>query len=156
VHPLAVADSSQSKSNTNLSRSISLSILDVDGNEIALATTLMYPYRFIIPRDPTLIIPPMTPQNVTAFNTSSSFHHLLLFNLHYVYLDQSDYLTKAVHIEMRPNNHSLAYLVIFRFDQPPQLNSSLRHIDGFSLFCPASESILIMHAILSLLIRSKQ
>ena len=42
MQPLALADKSQS--NTNLSTSISLSILDQNGNEISIQTNFDHPY----------------------------------------------------------------------------------------------------------------
>ena len=134
MQPLASSD--QSRSNTNLSTSISLSILDQNGNEVSTQTTLDYPYRFIIPRDPNMIVPPMTLQNVTSINNTP--HHLL-FNLHYIDVIQSNNLTISLHIEMNPLNTSLGYLFIYKFDSSPQLNSSTNQIDGWSLFCPLSE-----------------
>jgi hypothetical protein len=135
MQPLALADNMRPQSNTNLSRSISLSILDNDGNEISISTTLNYPYQFIIPRDPNLILPPMTLQNVTSLNSTP--HHLL-FNLHYINIVQSNNLPISLHIEMEPLNKTLSYLFIYKFDSSPQLNSSINLIDGWSLFCPSS------------------
>ncbi len=133
IQPLAAAD--QSQSNTNLSTSLSLSILDSSGNELIIPTTFHHPYRLIIPRDPHLILPPMTLQNVTSLNSTP--HHLL-FNLHYINLLQSNNLTKSLHIEMEAMNASVGYLFIYRFDSSPILNSSMSEIDGWSLFCPSS------------------
>jgi len=125
------------QSNTNLSTSISLSLLDRDKNEISIPTTVDHPYRFLIPRDPNRIIPPMALQNVTSMN---SIPHHLLFNLHYINIVQSNNLTVSVHIEIEPLNTSLGYLFIYKFDSSPQLNSSISQIDGWSLFCPSNLS----------------
>ena len=38
---------------------------------------------------------------------------------------------------MHPLNTTIAYLFIYKFDQTPQLNSSLNTIDGWTLFCPS-------------------
>lgn len=40
---------------------------------------------------------------------------------------------------MKPMNDNVSYLMIYRFDQSPQLNSSIRLIDGWTLFCSSSE-----------------
>ena len=72
IQPLAVAD--QSQSTTNLSRLISLSILDQDGNEISIRTN---PFEIIIPRDPNVHIPPrsITPGRKRPFViVFDSFH----------------------------------------------------------------------------------
>ena len=134
IQPLASADTFKLKTHTNLSTSVSLTVLDHNGKEISLPTTLTHPYRLIIPRDPKLIIPSMTIQNVTSFN---KIPHSFLFNLHHTNIQQSNNLTVAVHIEMKPRNPKLAYLFIYRFDQLPQLNSTIRQIDDFSVFCPS-------------------
>ena len=84
----------------------------------------------------------MSLQNVTS---SNSIPHNLLFNLHHINLIQTNNLTVSVHIEMQPLNLSLGYLFIYRFDQSPQLNSSINHIDGWSLFCPSSKFIFSNH-----------
>jgi hypothetical protein len=105
---------------------------------MSIPTTVDHPYRFVIPRDPNRIIPPMTLQNVTTMNSTP--HHLL-FNLHYIQIVQSDDLTISIHIEMKPLNINLGYLLIYKFDSSPQLNSSMNQIDGWSLFCPSNESI---------------
>jgi hypothetical protein len=137
MQPLALADKSQS--NTNLSTSISLSILDQNGNEISIPTTLNRPFEIIIPRDPNMIIPSMTLQNVTSINSTS---HNFLFNLYYINLVHPNNLTTSVQIEMQSLNNNLGYLFIYKFDNSPQLNSSIKQIDGWSLFCPSSELLL--------------
>ena len=78
----------------------------------------------------------MTLQNVTSMNRTP--HHLS-FNLHHVGLIRSNNLSISVHVQMEPLNESVAYLFIYRFDQIPQLNSSIKQIDGWTLFCPLSE-----------------
>ncbi|CAF1188688.1 unnamed protein product, partial [Adineta ricciae] len=133
VQPLAPAD--QSRSYTNLSRTISLSILDRNGNELSYPTSSNNPYRFVIPRDSNLILPSMVSQNVTSMN---SIQQDLLFNLHYVDLSQSNGVSVSVHIEMKPLNPSLGYLLIYKFDSSPVLNSSMSQIDKWSLFCPSN------------------
>jgi hypothetical protein len=147
MQPLASADESQAKSNTNLSRSIALSILDRDGNEISIQTTFNDPYKFVIPRDSNIIIPSMILQNVTSMNATP--HHLL-FNLNYINFTQSNTLAVSIHIEMEPLDRSLAYLFIYKFDSSPQLNSTTSQIDGWSLFCPSSE-LFIYSPLLKLL-----
>ena len=83
MEPLASFDSSKVQSNTNLSTTISLSILDQDGNEISFHTNAI---RLIIPRDPNLIIPAMALQDVTSINSTI---HNLSFNLHYISISSS-------------------------------------------------------------------
>ncbi|CAF2863540.1 unnamed protein product [Rotaria sp. Silwood2] len=64
-----------------------------------------------------------------------------LFNHHFIDITQSQWnnnRTVALTFEMHPLNISLAYLLIYRFDNSPQLNSSINQIDGWTLFCPSN------------------
>jgi hypothetical protein len=137
MEPLASFGNSKLPSKTNLSTSVSLSILDSNGNEVSVQTSLSAPIEIIIPRDPNLIIPAMTLQNVTSMNSTP---HQQLFHLHYMNITSS--LPLSIHFEIQPLNSTLAYLFIYRFDQAPLLNSSVNLIDGWTLFCPLSESLL--------------
>ena len=139
MQPLALIDNSGLASNTNLSRSVSLTILDRNGNEMPLQTDVDHLIELIIPRDPNLIIPSMTLQNVTGMSATP---HYQLFNLHFVNIQQSKWNNSrnlSLIFEMNPLNTNLAYLLIYRFDNSPQLNSSISQIDGWSLLCPSSE-----------------
>ncbi|CAF1108215.1 unnamed protein product [Adineta ricciae] len=133
MEPLAAFGDSKSALYTNLSRSLSFSILDHDQNELKIHTTANESIEILIPRDPNLLVPPMTLQNVTAFN---SIPRNLTFDLHYLNLTTS--LPISVHWEIQPLNTSLAYLFVYRFDQSPQLSSSVNQIDGWTLLCPAN------------------
>jgi hypothetical protein len=134
MQPLAPLGNSTSQPNTNVSRSISLSILDQYGNEVLIQTNLSHPIEIMIPRDPNVTIPEMILQNVTSMNSTP---HNQLFYLQY--LNITSVLSISVHFEMHPLNTSLAYLFIYKFDQTPLLNSSVNLIDGWTLFCPSSK-----------------
>jgi hypothetical protein len=134
VQPLAAYGDSSSQSNTNLSRSISLSILDKNGHEVSIETNNTHPIEVIISRDPSLVLPSMTLQNVTTLNSTP--HHQL-FNLHFINITNS--LPVSVHFEIHSLNISLGYLFIYKFDSSPLLNSSINQTDGWTLFCPSSE-----------------
>jgi hypothetical protein len=113
VQPLASADQTRSMNELSIqSRSIEI----------------------IIPRDPNLVIPSMTLQNVTSFNSTP---HYQIFNLHFVNITFDRSI--SLHFEMHPLNTTLGYLFIYKFDSSPQLNSSINQIDGWTLFCPSSE-----------------
>jgi hypothetical protein len=145
MQPLAVVDTSGLSSNTNLSRSVSLTILDRNGNEIPLETDVDHLIELIIPRDPNLIIPSMTLQNVTSMNNTP---HYQLFNLHFVQIRQSTWDNNrniSLTFEMNPLDTNLAYLLIYRFDNSPQLNSSINQIDGWFVFCPSSELSFVLN-----------
>ena len=136
IEPLASFGNSKSSSNTNMSRSISLSILDQNGNEISVRADPDHPIEIILPRDSNLIIPSMNLQNVTSMNATP---HNQLFHLHYLNLTTTS-LPISVHVEIQPLNTSLGYLFIYRFDQIPLLNTSINLIDGWTLLCPSSRS----------------
>ncbi|CAF1602837.1 unnamed protein product, partial [Adineta ricciae] len=133
VQPLASADQSNSQSYTNLSRSVSLTFVNQTGHEISIETTFDDPIELIIPRDPNLIIPPMSLQDVLSSNSTP---HNQLFYLQY--LDITSSLALSLHFEVHPLNHTVGYLFIYKFDRIPQLNSSINDIDGWSLFCPSN------------------
>jgi len=115
VKPIAIYGNSR---NTNLSRSLSLSILDKNGVKIHVQTSLATPIEFIIPRDPNLIIQKMTEQNIT--NKS------MLFNYHKYYLQQN----YSFHLEFHSFNQQLSYLLTYRLDSSMKTN-----IDGWKYFC---------------------
>lgn len=132
VQPLA--SFGNTPSNTNLSRSISLSLFDHQGNEIPIQTNLTHPIELFIPRDPNVIIPSMTLQNVTSFNSTTQYQ---LFNLHFINIQNS--LPISVHFEIHPLDITLGYLFIYKFDSTPFLNSTINQIDGWTVFCPSSK-----------------
>lgn len=133
VQPLASADEHRSLTITNLSRSVSISILHDNSNEAQIMTKDDDRFELFIPRDSNLNSPPMIFQNVTSIKSNS---HRRIFNLHYANITHD--LDISVHIELSPINPTVAYLFIYKFDQMPQLNSSIKQIDGWSLFCPSS------------------
>jgi hypothetical protein len=141
MQPLASADQTRSQSNTNLSTTVSLSIHDQYGNDIPIQTNLQQSIAFIIPRDINLVVPSMFLQNVLLINITSP--HQQLFNLYYVNITQSNNLSISIHFEMHPLDITLAYLLIYKFDSSPQLNSSINQTDGWSLFCSSSKLALI-------------
>jgi hypothetical protein len=132
IEPLASAnDNYQIPTYTNLSRAFSLSILDENGEEIGMKINLTDSIEFFIPRDPNLIIPPMFLQNVTFDNEKHS-----LFNYHFINFSRTNpNLTFSVHFEMQPLNSNLSYLLIYKFDDKPQLNS----MDNWTILHPSSE-----------------
>ena len=124
-----------------------MTLLDAIGNELPLilSNITMEKIKIRIPRDPSLILPPMSYENVTSLNNTA---HRLIFNLHFINI--SSHLPISVHLEMRPINASRSYLFIHRFDQSPQLNTSIQIIDGWTLFCSASETSKIQFSTSSL------
>ena len=135
MNRLAVADHSATAPNTNVSRSISFSILDRNGNEVDIKADPSHPIEIIIPRDENLLVPPMVLQNVTSLSLVA---HAQTFNLHFANLSTMA-SSFSIHLQLRPLNANLSYLLIYKFDQSPRLNSSISDIDGWSLLCPSSE-----------------
>ncbi|CAF3461279.1 unnamed protein product [Rotaria socialis] len=136
MQPLAVAGASRSQAKTNLSTSISLSLFDLNSNEISIRTSANHSIELLIPRDPNSLIPPMTLQNVTSMSSVQPF------NLHVVNMTQfltNTNLSVSLHFEIRPLNVSLGYLFIYKFDNSPELNSAINQMDGWSLLCPSSK-----------------
>lgn len=123
MEPLASYGKSRFSSNTNLSRSISLSILDHYENDIEIETNISNPFEFIIPRDPNLLIPSMIYQNVTSILHNQSF------NFHY--LNIKSILPISIHFEIDPQDKNLSYLLIYKFDQIPK-----EEFDGWTFLCP--------------------
>lgn len=136
VQPLAVADTSNIYANTSLSTMISFSILNSEGDKISILADNKYPIEFIIPQDPNLIITPMALYNVTLIDEPKQPFYFHLINITQPNAD----LTVSLHIEMRPHNKSINYLLILKFDDEPQLSNEMKNIDDWFLFCSASES----------------
>ncbi|CAF0788844.1 unnamed protein product [Adineta steineri] len=133
MEPLApLGNSKLQTANTNLSRSISLSVVDRNGNEVLINTDSTDPIEIIIPRDPNVIIPSMIIQNVTT--SINSAPHNQLFSFHYINITNT--LSVSVHIEIHPLETNISYLFIYKFDQIPQLNTSINIIDEWTVFCP--------------------
>jgi hypothetical protein len=120
----------------NLSRSLSFSILNKNGENIDFRETFMNnPIQLFIPRDPNLIITKMFRQNVMKKN--------VLFNYHSIDL-QMNY---SIHIEIHSLINNISYLFIYKFDSAPQLTSSMKNIDGWDLFCSSNENEIFSYFI---------
>ena len=113
---------------------MSLSIFDQNGNEMAIVTTGSDRIELIIPRDQNLALPPMNLQNVTELNL---VRHAKIFNLHSVNLTEFRSAI-SLHLEMRPLQANLSYLLVYKFDGAPQVNISVQDMDGWSLLCSSS------------------
>ena len=128
------------RSNTNLSRSLSLSVLDENGKELSIKTNEKSLVELIIPRDSNMIIPQMISQNVTDHN-QSFYYKLIDLNK----LRPHPRLTVSIHFQIRPENKSLAYLFIYQFDHSLRFNQ----LDGSQFFCPWSKFDLILIDVVS-------
>lgn len=133
VQPLAPMGNSQL---TNLSRTISLSIIDQFGDEISLETASNHSIEFFIPRDPHTPVPSMIVQNVTSLNGRSRFFHYHLIDLS-PYQTNTE-LSQSLHIEIHPLNINLSYLLTYQFDTLPDKNE--QQVIGWSIFCSKSKN----------------
>ncbi|CAF1138200.1 unnamed protein product [Rotaria magnacalcarata] len=134
VQPLAIASANRSQVNTSLSTMISLSVFDFNGIEVQIEANYTHPIELIIPRDPNLTMPNMKLFNVTSIHIPNQ-----QFYFHLIDIAQSnENLTVSLHFEMRPQNRNLNYLFIFKFDGPPQLNTIIKDIDDWYLFCSSN------------------
>jgi len=115
MEPLAVYGRSLIESNTNLSRSLSISILDESGNEIPFETTSSSnPTEFFIPRDPNLQIPPM-------ILTNKTFHSLNLTTDPPI----------SIHFEIKAN---FSYRFVYKFDKQSILTNSIQVNQSYFTF----------------------
>ena len=110
--------------------------MDQHGNVLPIETSKDDRFELLIPRDPTLLISSMFVQDVTSMNNSTFPHHYV-FNLNYINLTSSP--SVSIHLEVRPLNISLSYLLIYQFDRSPILNTSFSLMDGWAIFCPSSK-----------------
>ena len=115
---------------TNLSRLVSLSLFDADGNDVEVKTSPNDPFVFWIPHDRSFHPPEMSLQNVTSLT------NLSLFNYHFVSLNPHE--NHSFHFEFRSLNANLSYLFVYRFDLLPIYNRSHQLADGSVLFCASS------------------
>lgn len=140
MQPLASAGKSNFEGNTNLSTTISFSVLDEHGNDLPVHANADEPIEFIIPRDPNLPIPSMILQNVTNMN-----EHSQSFHFQYQNLTQKNNLSISFHLELHPLDRNLAYFFLFNFDYRPQLNQSIDQLDGWKIFCPSGDFLSFVH-----------
>ena len=113
MEPLAVYGKSLIESNTNLSRSLSISILDEKGNEIPFETN-SDSIEFLIPRDPNLRIPPM-------ILTNETFHSLNL----------TTDLPISIHFEIKAN---FPYRFVYKFDKQSSFTNSIEVNQSYFTF----------------------
>ena len=82
----------------------------------------------------------MALQNVSSIKADHT--NSRQFNLHFINITQlNPNISVSVHFQLRSLNPRLGYLVIYRFDDIPRLNSSINQTDGWSLLCPSNEGL---------------
>ena len=130
----------QAQGNMNLSNLLLVTFVDEYGNEVQVNTTAGKPIEFFIPRDINLVVSPMIMQNVSSLIVDSLINNRQ-FNLHFINITQSNSnITISIHFEMHSLDDTLGYMLIYKFDDIPQLNNSINQIDGWSILCPQNRS----------------
>ncbi len=109
-----------------MSSSIGLSFYDQNMKEIEIKQT-QRPIELIIKRDPKMKDYPFQYINTTQIELSSSS------------LTNAFYLTTknaSIHIELKPVNFTIGYLMVIKLGYTPILNSTFADFTSFKLFCP--------------------
>ena len=112
-----------------MSASIGLSFYDENTSEIKVAKS-QSPIKFIIPRGNVLLNETLTFQyvNATQMQLSSSF----LTNGFTITTSNA-----SIHIELKPLNRSVGYLIVMKLGYTPVINSTHADFTSFKLFCPS-------------------
>ena len=114
-----------------------MNLFDTNGTTLSVKN-LSSPIKIIIPRDPNIILPLMTLQNLTGQSVVTSTNNNRQFSLYYVNVTSpTTSLTLSATFEVKSTDAMLGYLLILRFDAVPILNSSMNRTDGYRVFCPA-------------------
>ena len=124
------------ETHVGMSNSISLSFTDTESQTISVQKSAN-PIDIWIPRDKTLPTHEFQFVNATALgggkSTSSEQHYLpSAFNI------KSN--NASVHIELKPLNFSIGYLILVKFGYTPRVNSTHADYDYFKIFCPGSST----------------
>jgi len=112
-----------------MSSSIGLSFYDQNMNEIEIKQT-QRPIEMIIKRDPNIADHSFQYINISSFQISSSF----LTNAFYLTANSA-----SLHIELKPLNATIGYLLVLKIGYTPILNSTFADFTSFKLFCPSKK-----------------
>ena len=112
-----------------MSSSIGLSFYDEKMNEIQIINT-QKPIDIIIQRDPNIPDYPFQYVNASQLKLSS-FLLPNAFNL--------TSKNASIHIDIKPVNWSIGYLVVMKLGFTPIINSSFADFNSFKLFCPSKK-----------------
>jgi hypothetical protein len=114
-----------------MSSSLGLSFYDYDSNNEIPITQSLSPIDIILPGD----------KSVSKY----SFQYVNTTNLEF--LDGSFYLQNnmnittqnaSLHIELKPLNESISYLIAFKLGQLPIINTTYADYSSFKLICPSN------------------
>ena len=132
MQPLPLLNQFQFELRIDYSRSISLSILDENLDEISIIVDDQNPIEIFIPRDPYFLIPPMILNNVTLIDDHR------LFNFHLININNK-HLSISLHFQIHSIKINISYLFIYKFDIPFQLDRLMDQIDGWQVLCSQSK-----------------
>jgi hypothetical protein len=123
------------ESYVGFSSSIELSFYDESLNEIEISDTSK-PIDIVISRDPSVSKHPYQYVNVSQIKLrSDSFILQNSFNLIST--------NASIHIELKPLNQSIGYLLVFKLGFSPIVNSIQTDYDSLEIFCPSKNSIIL-------------
>jgi hypothetical protein len=123
----------------SLSNLLLVTFFDDSGEEIPVSTSKEQAIELFIPRDVSMLVPPMNFQNVTSLIDDPLLQNHQ-FNLHFVNITQiNPNLSISVHFELYPLDPTLGYMLIYKLDDIPQLNTTLIQIDDWAMLCPRSK-----------------
>jgi len=113
----------------DMSSSISLTFYDENANEIKIRQS-KYPIDILIQRDQNTLNYSFEYINATSIGFLSGSYFL-----------QNSFSLKmtnaSIHIELKPLNVSIAYLVVLKFGYMPIINSTSADYTSFRIFCPS-------------------
>ena len=114
-----------------------LSIYDDNLNEISIVESSI-PIDIIIPRDPNLTVPSFQYVNATSFGLMANNQYLpncLNITIGNV----------SLHIEIKPFNFNIGYIVIMKLGYTPIVNSTYADYTSFKIICPSKIIFKLFH-----------
>ena len=112
-----------------MSNSIGLTIYDDNCKEISITKTNS-PIKMLIQRD----LSPLSESSYYYVNTSA-----IKLSPWQLYLDNTFNVTtknSSLHIELKPLNNSIGYVMAIKLGSIPVINSSYADYSSFKIFCP--------------------
>ena len=115
-----------------MSASIGLSFYDTNMKEIEIINT-QSPIELTIKRD----------ENMPDYDFQ--YVNISDIKLTDIYLHNAFNLTAnnaSIHIELKPLNYSLGYLLVMKLGYPPIFNSTYADFTSYKIFCPSNYSFI--------------
>lgn len=134
--PLSIRGNRSIDIYSRYSHQLSWSFLNNQNEEISVRSKKTNSFEFFIDRDLNVPQGEFVLQNVTVMEPN-----VYPFKLHLLNISKWKFF--SIHLEIQPIDFDLSYLIVHRFDEIPLLNSSIRLIDGWTLFCPSNADHLM-------------